>query len=195
VAQPDPGYARYDRGLSDFHHEHRFVTSGLWELPGLTGRAPAVKYVLGGWQASGSLILQSAAAFAVQAGRDNSLTGLGNRAHLVGDPSRSARLDPNRDRVLEWFNTRAFAHNSPGVYGNSGRNIIFGPGLANVDFAVAKHFPITEQVKLQFRSEFFNLLNHTNLNDPNSTLTAGTYGRITSALDPRILQFGLKLMF
>jgi len=190
-----PGYARYDRGLSDFHHEHRFVTSGLWELPGLTGRAPLVKYALGGWQASGSMILQSAAAFAVQAGRDNSLTGIGNRAHLVGDPGRSARLDPNRDRVLEWFNTRAFGHNSPGVYGNSGRNIIFGPGLASVDFAVAKHFPVTETVKLQFRSEFFNLLNHTNLNDPNSTLTAGTYGRITSALDPRILQFGLKLLF
>lgn len=190
-----PGYARYDRGLSDFHHEHRFVTSGLWELPRLTGRTPLVKYVLGGWQTSGSMILQSAAAFAVQAGRDNSLTGFGNRAHLVGDPSRSARLDPNRDRVLEWFNTRAFAHNSPGVFGNSGRNIIFGPGLASVDFAVAKHFPITEQVKLQFRSEFFNLLNHTNFNDPNSTLTAGTYGRITSALDPRILQFGLKLMW
>ena len=64
-----------------------------------------------------------------------------------------------------------------------------------MDFAVAKYFPITERVKLQFRGEFFNLLNHTNFNDPNSTLTSGTYGRITSALDPRILQFGLKVLF
>ncbi len=190
-----PGYAKYDRGLSDFHHAHRFVTSGLWELPGLANTMPLAKWVLGGWQASGSLILQSAAAFAVQAGRDNSLTGFGNRAQLVGDPGRSARSDPNRDRVLEWFNTKAFAHAATGTYGNSGRNIIFGPGLANVDFAMAKYFPVTEKVKLQFRSEFFNLLNHTNLNEPNSTLTAGTYGRITSALDPRILQFGLKVMF
>jgi hypothetical protein len=141
------------------------------------------------------MILQSAAAFSVQAGRDNSLTGFGNRAQQVGDPSRSARQDPNRDPVLEWFNTRAFAHNAPGTFGNSGRNIVFGPGLANVDVAVAKHFPITEQVRLQFRGEFFNLFNHANFNEPNSTITAGTYGRITSALDPRILQFGLKLLF
>jgi hypothetical protein len=189
------GDARYDRGLSDFHHEHRFVTSGLWELPALTGSMPLVKWAFGGWQTSGSLILQSAAAFSVQAGRDNSLTGFGNRANLVGDPSREARADPNRDPVLEWFNTRAFAHNTAGTYGNSGRNIIFGPGLANIDFAVAKYFSITERMRLQFRGEFFNLFNHTNLNEPNSTLTAATYGRITSALDPRILQFGLKLMF
>ena len=182
----------YDRGLSDFHHEHRFVTSGLWELPALTGKPPVVKWVLGGWQTSGAMILQSAAAFSVQAGRDNSLTGFGNRAQQVGDPSQSARQDPNRDPVLEWFNTRAFAHNAPGTYGNSGRNIVFGPGLANVDFAVAKYFPITERVRLQFRGEFFNLFNHTNFNEPNSTITAATYGRITSALDPRILQFGLK---
>jgi len=190
-----PGYFGYDRGLSDFHHAHRFVTSGLWELPALAGKPPLVKYVLGGWQPSGSLILQSAAAFSVQAGRENSLTGFGNRASLVGDPSRSARTDPNRDPVFEWFNTKAFGHAATGTYGNSGRNIVFGPGLANVDFAVAKYFPITERVRLQFRSEFFNLLNHTNFNDPNSTLTSGTYGRITSALDPRILQFGLKVLF
>ncbi|HUS05605.1 MAG TPA: TonB-dependent receptor, partial [Bryobacteraceae bacterium] len=190
-----PGNASYDRGLSDFHHAHRFVSSGLWELPGLKERTALLKWVLGGWQASGAMILQSGAAFSVQAGRDNTLTGFGNRANLVGDPSRAARTDPNRDPVLEWFNTKAFAHNSPGVYGNSGRNIIFGPGLANVDFAVSKHFPVTERVRLQFRSEFFNLLNHANFNEPNSTLTSGTYGRITSAMDPRILQFALKLMF
>jgi hypothetical protein len=190
-----PGAAFYDRGLSDFHHAHRFVASGLWEMPALTGSAPVVKWVFGGWQSSGALILQSAAAFAVQAGRDNTLTGFGNRAHQVGDPSQSARQDPNRDPVLEWFNTRAFAHNTAGVYGTSGRNIVYGPGLANVDFAMAKYFPITESIRLQFRGEFFNLFNHTNFNEPNSTLTAATYGRITSALDPRILQFGLKVQF
>jgi hypothetical protein len=190
-----PGAPWYDRGLSDFHHEHRFVASGLWELPSLTGTMPLVKWVLGGWQTSGSMILQSAAAFSVQAGRDNSLTGFGNRAQQVGDPSRSARQDPNRDPVLEWFNTRAFVHNAPGTYGNSGRNIVFGPGLANVDLSVAKFFSVSERVRLQVRGEFFNLFNHTNFNEPNSTITAATYGRITSALDPRILQFGLKLVF
>ena len=60
---------------------------------------------------------------------------------------------------------------------------------------MAKYFPITESIRLQFRGEFFNLFNRANFNEPNSTLTAGTYGRITSALDPRILQFGLKVQF
>ncbi len=185
----------YDRGLSDFHHAHRFVTSGLWELPKLVGTPPPVKWVFGAWQMTGALTLQSGDAFSIATGRENSLVGYGNRANLVGDPSRSARSDPNRDPVLEWFNTKAFAHNGPGTFGTSGRNIVFGPGLANVDLAAAKYFPVTERVKLQLRGEFFNLFNRANFNDPNSTLTGATYGRITSALDPRILQFGLKFMF
>jgi hypothetical protein len=190
-----PFYHAYDRGLSDFHHEHRFVTSGLWELPRLAGMSAPVKWILGGWQMSGAMTLQSGAPFSVNTGRENSLVGYGNRADLVGDPSRSARADPNRDPVWEWFNTRAFAHNGPGTYGTSGRNIVFGPGLANVDMSVAKYFTFTERLQLQFRSEFFNLFNRANFNDPSNSITSATYGAITSAMDPRILQFGLKLMF
>jgi hypothetical protein len=190
-----PFYHEYDRGLSDFHHEHRFVSSGLWELPRLASAMAPIKYALGGWQLSGALTLQSGAPFSVNTGRENSFVGYGNRADLVGDPSRDARADPNRDPVIEWFNTQAFALNAPGTYGTSGRNIIFGPGLANVDIAVAKQFPFTERVGLQFRGEFFNLFNRANFNDPSASLTSATYGSITSAMDPRILQFGLKLMF
>jgi hypothetical protein len=67
--------------------------------------------------------------------------------------------------------------------------------MASVDMAVAKNFAITERWRVQFRSEFFNLFNRANFNDPNSNVSAGTYGRITSAMDPRILQFGLKVSF
>ncbi|MGH9629544.1 MAG: TonB-dependent receptor domain-containing protein, partial [Bryobacteraceae bacterium] len=186
----------HDRGLSDFHHEHRFVTSWLWELPRLTSYSPVVKGVLGGWALSGALSLQSGAPFSIRTGQDNSLSGVGaDRADLVGDPSREARSDPNRDPVLEWFNTGAFAPNAIGTFGTSGRNILFGPGLANVDTSVAKYFSLTETWRLQFRSEFFNLFNRANFNQPSNTLTSGTYGRITSAGDPRILQFSLKLLF
>jgi hypothetical protein len=119
-----------------------------------------------------------------------------DRADLVGDISRSARQDPNRDPVREWFNTKAFAQNKPGTFGTAGRNIIPGPDLQNVDVTVSKMFPIRESVQLQFRSEFFNLLNRTNFVSPRSDrLTSGTFGRLTAAGDPRILQFGLKLRF
>jgi hypothetical protein len=190
-----PFYHEYDRGLSDFHHAHRFVSSGLWELSALRSSPAAMRWIFGGWQLSGALTLQSGAPFSVNAGRENSLVGYGNRADLVGDPSQSARRDPNRDPVMEWFNTAAFAHNGPGTYGSSGRNIVFGPGLANVDLAAAKYFTITERWRIQLRGESFNLLNRANFNDPDSSLSSGTYGRILSAMDPRILQFGLKLMF
>ena len=190
-----PFYHRYDRGVSDYHHAHRFVISGLWELPGLRTAASPLRWVFGGWQASGALTLQSGAAFPINTGRENSFTGYGNRADLVGDPARSARQDPNRDPVLEWFNTTAFVHNGPGTYGTSGRNIVYGPGMANTDFGAAKYFNVTEAVRFQFRGEFFNLFNRANFSEPSNSLTSGTYGRITSAMDPRILQCSLKLLF
>ena len=196
----NPFNFRQSRGLSDFHHEHRFVASGLWELPRLMGMPALAKGVLGGWSLSGAMLLESGRPFSVLSGRDNSMSGVGaDFADLTGDTSRSARQDPNRDPVLEWFNTQAFVQNAEGTFGNSGRNIIFGPGHANVNLSVSKSFPIAflgEASRIQFRGEFFNLFNRVNLLSKRSeSLTSGTYGRITSAADPRILQFALKWHF
>jgi hypothetical protein len=187
----------HDYGLSDFHRKHRFVASWLWELPRLTGASRALRGVFGGWDFNGALTLQSGPYYTVRSGRDNSLSGVGlDRADLVGDISRSARQDPNRDPVREWYNTRAFAQNKEGTFGTSGRNIIPGPDLRNVDVSVTKIFPIRESVHLQFRSEFFNLFNRTNFVSPRSdSMASGNFGRLTAAGDPRILQFGLKLRF
>jgi hypothetical protein len=182
----------HDRGLSDFHHEHNFVTSWLWELPQINSQSKLAKGILGGWNINGVLSLQSGAPFSIQAGRDNSLSGVGSdRADLVGDPSRSGGGDPLR----KWFNTDAFAPNGPGTFGTSGRNILFAPGLANLDVSLVKNFRLREAATLQFRAESFNLFNHPNFGRPSNSLTSGTYGRITSAGEPRILQFALKLRF
>jgi hypothetical protein len=80
------------------------------------------------------------------------------------------------------------------VFGNSGVGILRGPGLANVDVNVSKVFRLTETHSLQFRSEFFNLLNHANFGVPGVNLGAG-FGQITSAADARVIQFGLKYRF
>lgn len=184
-----------DRGLSDFHRKHRFVVSGLWQLPRVSGPA-VLRVVADGWSMSGVLSAQSGQPFTVLAGQDNALVGSSaDRADLTGNPSRTARADANRDPILEWFNTRAFAHAAPGNFGNSGRNILFGDSFSSVDTSLVKDFRFYRENSIQFRAEAFNLLNHTNLALPANRITAGTFGRITASQDPRILQFALKLRF
>ena len=82
-----------------------------------------------------------------------------------------------------------------GTFGNAGRNILRGPGNFNIDFAAHKSFRFTERWNLQYRAEFFNVLNNTNLNNPETTVTSGSFGRITGAGAPRIIQMALKLRF
>jgi len=188
----NPFDLRHSRGLSDFHRAHRFVTSWIWNLPGLDADSGLARTLFNGWAVNGAVILQSGPPFSIASGRDNSLTDAGsNRADIVGDPTRPAEVDP----VWQWFNTAAFVHNAEGTFGNSGRNILFGPGYANVDMAVTKNFVVWKESTIQFRFEAFNLFNRANFALPSSSLTSGTYGRITSAYDPRILQFGLKWRF
>jgi hypothetical protein len=187
----------HERGVSDFHRAHRLVVSGLWELPRLAAQPPVVHHLIGGWSLSGVVSLQTGPYYSIRSGTDRSLSGVNlDRADLAGDWRQSARQDPNRDPVLEWFNTRAFAPAREGTFGSSGRNVVLGPGMSNVDMAFAKEIPTYKETRIQLRLEAFNLFNHTNLIAPRSdTITSGTYGRMTSAMDPRILQFGVKWRF
>jgi hypothetical protein len=189
----DPAHHNIDRGLSDFHRAHRFVTSGVWQLPKLAGSPLAARMALGGWSLSGSMILQSGPFFAIRSGRDNSFSGVGlDRADLAGDITRPAGVDP----VRQWYNIKAFVQNASGTFGSSGRNIVPGPGLISLNTMVSKSFTVYRESSVQFRAEFFNLPNHPNFISPRTdNLTSGTYGRLTSAEDPRILQFGLKWQF
>jgi len=112
---------------------------------------------------------------------------------------------PESQRTADrWFDTSAFVAltNTPGqagffpnqIFGNSGVGIVRGPGLQSLDFNLAKDFSIWERLTAQFRAEFFNALNHSNLGVPGVTLGAG-FGQIVSASDARIIQFGLKVKF
>ena len=101
----------------------------------------------------------------------------------------------------QWFNPNAFILPAAGTYGNVGRGVYWGPGLAETDLSVLKTTAIRENVNLQFRAEFFNLLNHSNFGTPNAIVFSGTSfspsaGLITTqATTPRQIQFGLKLIF
>jgi hypothetical protein len=194
-APANPWNFRNERGPSDLDLTHRFVASYIWELPRLSGTHTVVRHAFGGWETNGIVTLESGNWVNIVSGRDNSQSGVnGDRADLAGNPFLSTSR-PRGELIERYFNTAAFTVNAPGTFGNVGRNILRGPGLANVDFGAVKNFRLWEVGRLQFRSEFFNFFNRVNLGNPNANASAAQFGRITSAGSPRVLQFALKLMF
>lgn len=184
-----------DRGLSDADRPHAFLTSYLWDLPKLSRANPVLRYVLGGWQNNGILSAYSGLVFSPVAGIDQSLTGNGaDRPDVAGDWRLSTGRS-QQEQILKWFNSAAFVLQKEGTFGNAGRNILRGPRSVNMDWGLFKKIPIIEGHSLQFRAEFFNLFNHTNLGLPNNNLQSAQFGRITGAGSPRIIQFALKYAF
>ena len=181
------------RAVSDFNVPHRLVLNYLWQLPS-PKESPVLRALVGGWQTTGILNWQSGFPLNITSGEDDSLTGVGNDlADVISKPSLTS--GPLGQRIKKWFTTESFKTAAPGTFGNVGRNILSGPGTFNLDFSIQRMFAIKERMKLQFRAEFFNGLNHTLLNNPNTTVTSATFGQINSARDPRILQMALKLTF
>jgi len=188
----NPYNVRAYRAVSDFNVPQRFVLNYLWQLPSPKDN-PLLRNLLGGSQTSGILNAQSGFPLTMTSGEDDSLTGIGNDlADVISKPSLTS--GPLAARINKWFTTESFKTAAIGTFGNVGRNILQGPRTVNLDFSIQKLFTIKERLKLQYRAEFFNGLNHTLLNNPNTTVT-GNFGRITSARDPRILQMALKLRF
>jgi hypothetical protein len=184
-----------NKGRASFDLRHRAVLSGTWELPFGPGKrrlsSGALAQIAGGWQVNTIVSLRSGFPFSVGVSGDVCNCGAGGQlAQLVGDP-----LSGFERSRLRWFNTAAFANPAPGTFGTSGRNILDGPGEATVDFSAFKQFRLAESANLQFRAEFFNLLNRTNFGQPGATVGTPSYGIIQSAGDPRIVQFALKLRF
>jgi hypothetical protein len=185
-----------NRGLSDFDTTHRLVATYVWALPRLSSSRAFIRNVIGGWETTGLWTLQGGMPFTVVSGVDQSRSGLGiDHADLVGNPY----LSPDRPRsqlVNEYFNTAAFAVNALGTFGTAPRNFLRGPGLMDADVGLMKRFFVTEQANLQFRAEFFNVFNRPNFGNPVANMNStSTFGKITSAGAPRIVQFALKFSF
>ena len=212
VATNSPAFASnplepsWDYGRGSFDIRHSGVINATYDLPFGNGKAfqggPWLDRVFGNWQLSGIETLQSGLPFTPQ---------LSYNPANDGDSRNPVRpsWNPNfTGAVMEggpnqYFNPAAFIQPLAGTYGNVGRNILTGAGLATTDLSLAKKFNLSERVGLQFRAEFFNAFNHTNLNTPNPVVytaaTGGpspTAGVVTStATTSRQIQFGLKLQF
>jgi hypothetical protein len=157
---------------------------------------------VGGWEISGITSYQSGAPTSVTVPVDVARIGVSSsRATVIADPNL-----PKSERTLtRWFNTEAFLPPErmvQGQFGNSGKNILIGPGFEQWDIAVMKNFRIKERANIQFRAESFNIWNHASFTGINTTVRFGAngqpiqnYGAVTGAGPGRVLEFGLKLMF
>jgi len=182
-----------ERGRSDFDIRQRFTVSYAYDLPLFKGHR-----WIGGWQSFGVLTFQTGPPLTVALLPDNDNTNTGisqlgfganDRPNVVANP-RLSNPTPG-----EWFNTAAFATPPYGHFGNAGRDILDGPGARTVNFSLVKNTAVAERLNLQFRTEFFNLLNRTNFNLPDNFVGSPTFGQVVSAQDPRRIQFALKLLF
>jgi hypothetical protein len=191
------GPGKFDRGLSSQDMRHRFVASSIYDLPFGRGR-PLLASAHGvtgalvtGWRVSGVLTLHSGYPQSVSLSRDNLNNGLTSYPNRIGNgllPSGS----PDG-----WFDRSAFVIPPFGTQGNSGRNILIGPGFRNLDFSVTKDTAIREnKERIEFRAEFFNLTNHPNFGQPSAVLDTAQFGKIFALAGiNRQIQFGLKLYF
>ena len=193
-----------ERGLSSFDLRQRFAGSFAYDLPMGRGR-PLGRHARGlfatlisDWQLNSIVSLQTGQPFtaALPGEFDNSNTGFanlgfgaGDRPNVLGNPVL-AHPDPQR-----WFDTTAFALPPFGSFGNAGRNILTGPSLRNVDVSLLKDTALSETTTLQFRAEFFNVLNTPNFAQPSNFFGTPGFGKVLSARDGREIQFGLKLLF
>ncbi len=190
-------------GRSNFDLRHRLSLGFTCAMPFGTGSGRFNNHgwmsdVLSNWEVTGILSLESGRPFTVallqeydnsNTGRSSLGFGANDRPNLAGDPERA---DPGPDG---WFNTAAFALPAYGSFGNAGRNILQGPGYANMNLALLKTVPLGGLTRLQLRLEAFNLFNRTNFNLPDNFFGSPTFGKILSAQSPRRLQLGAKVLF
>jgi len=201
----------YRIGACDFDVRHIFVGTFIWDLPG--PKSGISSYVLGGWELGTILTATSGSPFTVTfgGGGDPLNTGYNgdfsmDYAQLVAGCDATPGVKSDSTGHLLAFNPACFtaAPAVPGgvLVGNSGRNRFYGPGLKTVDFSAFKNFRFRERLKLQFRSEFFNVFNHPSfaapnfLNDANNSFDQPNAGQISStSTKPRQIQLGLKLVW
>jgi hypothetical protein len=200
IAQ-NPFNLRAEHGPSLFDARHRFVASGSWEIPVAKSLGKGARMLLADWQLNTIVNASSGTPFTVfdsanvagQASHPPVSGFAGSRPDVVSNPNQGAHT------VEQWISRAAFRRLNPvteaGNFGNAGRNIARGPGIGNTDLSLLKTVALQENMRLQFRAEVFNIGNHANFGLPVTDLASGSFGRILESAPPRLVQFGLKVLF
>ncbi|MGH9327213.1 MAG: carboxypeptidase regulatory-like domain-containing protein [Terriglobia bacterium] len=214
----NPTNLRDQKGRADWDRRNAFVASYLWSPPVHFGDHWKNE-LLGGWTLSGITTFQSGAPVTFYSPIDVAVNGTtaSEHAFLTGQ-----RIGLSHPTVSEFFNTNALVnplctfvpqpfnpqviqqesctpdginYSLLGKYGQSGRNILSGPGYSNTDFAILRDFTFKERYRAEFRAEFFNIFNQVNFGEPGNTVSSPTFGQLLSADPGRIIQFGLKFFW
>jgi hypothetical protein len=188
---------RLEKDVSTGNVPHIFSSGFVYELPFGHGRMRPLQgwrnLLAGGWQLAGIVRVQSGNPIAVtQATNLNAFAGFGiQRPNRIANPT----LPADQRSTSRWFNTAAFVQAPQFTIGNSSRNPVVGPGYQAADIMAGKTFTLTDRWRAEFRAEAFNVTNTPPLGNPNGSFGAAAFGTITSALDPRVFEFALKLHF
>ena len=184
---------------------HKATFSGTYELPFgrgkrlLGGSSKLTNVLVGGWQINNIATFQTGLPFTPVMQTSTLNTGTGSQF-----PNRiaSGELPSNQRTIDRWFDASAFVAPGQYTFGNSGRNILYGPGTKQVDVSMLKTLPIREQSRVEFRAEAFNVTNTPQFNNPNVSIGFSGVGKITSAGNPQVyqrtsrqIQLALKLYF
>jgi hypothetical protein len=185
---PDPSDRRSNRGPCNADRRRIFNNSVLVESPSVG--SGALRTISRNWQLSTIFTMLSGSPLTVTSGPHNALTGAPGQR-----PIQIASAEVSIPTINRWFNTAAFIPNPPGVWGGIGRGTLRGPMNWNLDVAVSRRFQFGENRRIELLGESFNILNRFRPDDPNTTLNNTNFGKITSAQDPRIMQFAAKYVF
>ena len=188
---------RLEKDVSTGNVPHILASGFVYELPFGKGRARSLigwkDLLAGGWQFAGIVRMQSGSPVAVtQATNLNAFAGFGiQRPNRIADPT----LSSGQRTTGRYFDTAAFTQAPQFTIGSSSRNPVVGPGYRTADLMVGKTFTITERFRTEFRAEAFNVTNTPPLGSPNGSFGNAAFGSITTALDPRVFEFVLKVHF
>jgi hypothetical protein len=184
------------RSLSLFDARQRLVFSGYWRIPAWQVSNPA-RHFFNGWALSGILTIQSGFPIRLTSDSDRELMSSVDY-ETAGEPDQVGpfrRLTPETSDQY-YFDPSSFVNGPLGQIGNAPRAICCGPGIANLDLGVHKTVVVREGTNLEFRTEFFNALNRTQFLNPDGDISDGSsFGQVSRARDPRLVQLALKLAF
>ncbi len=194
----NPQNFRRSYSLSQFDSRNRVVLSYVWQLP-IKARRGAVGKLVSGWGLSGIVTFQAGFPIRITSSDDIELQ---NSFDFLtpGEPDLVSRFIPLNPRGPGHYAFSPLSFSEPstptGVIGSSARTICCGPGLNNTDFAVLKETSVTENTRVQFRAEFFNLFNQAQFFNPDGNFSDGAqFGQVLRSRDPRLIQFALKFIF
>ncbi|MBI3697633.1 MAG: hypothetical protein HY238_22720, partial [Acidobacteria bacterium] len=188
---------RADYGPAANDVRHRLGFSAVYQLPFGSGKRwlsnSPLRYVASGWSVANLTGVQSGAPFTVTT--QTNTTNAFSAGALRADVLRNPNLPSDRRTVAQWFDTSAFAQPAAYRFGNQGLGLLRAAGIVNLDFSLLRDFRLTERAQLQFRGEFFNTFNHTNLGLPGRAFGGPGFGVISSSGPARQIQVGARVAF